>query len=302
MKAATRLILAALIVLPVNGQDRQPYTLSVDVDMVVLNVRAVDGNGQSIHNLTKENFEVRDNGKRQSVTLFVGQDSPATIGLVLDSSSSMNSKHSEVKAGALRFIQSSHPRDQIFVMHFNDRLHWPLPHSQRFTDDINVLEQALSWNGLGGKTALYDAMAAALKHSAQGEWEKRALIVLTDGGDNASTETFERVLKLAQESNVMIYTIGLFDPLAVGNNRSALQKLARLTGGDAYFPVSIDELDPLWEEIAHGIRTQYTLGYRPDPTFVDGKFHKVQVRVDVPGSPKLHIHTRPGYLARKARL
>lgn len=298
MKAAVKLALCLLLVQPAYSLQRQPYTLSVDVDLVVMNVRVVDKNGQSIHGLSKENFEIREDGKRQSLDLFIGQESPATIGLVLDASASMNSKHADVQAAALRFIQSGRPRDQIFVLYFNDRLHWPLT-QPAFTDDIRLLEHALAWNGVGGRTALYDALASALGHSKRGEWEKRALVVLSDGGDNASSETLDHVLKLAQESNVTIYTIGLFDPLAVGSNRSVLQKLAKLTGGDAHLPRTVEELAPVWDEISHGIRSQYTLGYRPAAASLDGKFHEISVRVNVPDHAKLKVHTRPGYLARK---
>jgi Ca-activated chloride channel family protein len=300
MKAAARLAVCALLLLPLYSLQRQPYSLSVDVDLIVLNVRVLDKNRQSVHGLSKENFVVEDDGKRQDISLFIGQESPATIGLVLDSSASMNSRHSDVRAAALRFIQSSHPRDQIFVMYFNERLHWPLPQNQPFTGDINVLERALAWNGLGGRTALYDALAAGLGHSGRGEWEKRALIVLTDGGDNASSKTLPQVLRFAQESNVTIYTIGLFDALAVGSSQPVLRKLAALTGGDAYLPHTIDQLAPVWDEISHGIRTQYTIGYRPSQTVFDGKLHKLRVRVKPPDHAKVTVHTRPGYLARKA--
>jgi len=299
MKAAACIVVCGLLVAPLYTMQRQPYTLSVDVDLVVLNVRVLDKNGESVHALSKEHFDVRDGGKRQDISLFIGQDSPATIGIVLDSSASMNAKYSEVKAAALRFIQSIQPRDQVFVLYFNDHLHWPLPRDQAFTGDINLLAQTLAWNGLGGRTALYDALAAAIAHSERGEWEKRALVVLADGGDNASVRKLESVLKIAQQSNVTIYTIGLFDDLAVGSSRPALERLAELTGGDAYFPKTIEELAPLWDDITHGIRRQYTIGYLPSPDMVDGKYHKIKVRIDVPGQSKLTAHTRPGYLARK---
>jgi VWFA-related protein len=297
--AAVQLAMCALLSLPLYGQQRQPYTVSVDVDLVVLNVRVLDKSGQSVEGLSKDNFEVREDGKRQTIGLFIGQDSPATIGLVLDSSASMNSKYRDVKAAALRLIQATRSQDEVFVLHFNQRVHWSLPEGRSFTDDIGLLTQALERTQSGGRTALYDAIAAALEHSAQGTSEKRALIVLTDGGDNASGRKLEEVLRFAQQSNATIYAIGLFDPLAVDNSRSALQKLAAATGGDAYFPESIDDLAPLWDEISHGIRTQYTIGYRPSQTMFDGKFHRVQVRVDAPDLPKVSVRTRRGYLARK---
>ena len=298
MKAAAILAIVFPLALASHGE-QQPYTLSVDVNFVVLNVRVFDKNGESVHGLSKENFDVRETGKRQNISLFIGQDSPATIGLVVDSSASMNTKYADVKAAALRFTESTHSHDQIFVVRFDERLHWPLP--KPFTDDIPSLQRALVWNGSGGRTALYDAISAAIKHSAHGESEKRALIVLTDGGDNASSESLKDVLRLAQESNVTIYTIGLFDAFATETNPSVLKKLAALTGGTAFFPRDIEQLAPVWEEIAHGIRTQYTIGYRPTPSAFDGRFHKVRVRVTGPGVSELKVHTRPGYLAREAQ-
>jgi len=288
-----------LLVLPLFSQERQPFTLSVDVDLVVLNVRVLDRNGQSVHGLSKENFYVEDDGKPQKIDLFIGEDSPATIGLVLDSSASMNSKRSEVRAGALSFVQSSHPRDQMFIVNFNEYLYRPLPPDKPFTDDVEILKKVLAWSPPGGRTALYDAIDSALVQAGRGEWERRALVVMTDGGDNASKRTLQDVSRLAQESNVTIYTVGLFDPLAVGSSRQVLSKLASLTGGDAYFPNTIEQLSPVWEEIAHGIRTQYTIAYRPAQASFNGKFHKVHVRVETPGQLKVSVHTRPGYIAHK---
>lgn len=302
MKAAAIFLLLLIALLPLHGTQQQPYSLSVDVDFVIMSVRVVDENGDSVHGLSKDAFEIQENGKPQNISLFIGEDSPATIGVVLDGSSSMNSKYKEVRAAALHFVQATRPNDEIFVLHFNERLHWPLPETQPFTDDVRLLEQALAWNQLGGRTILYDAITAALRHCELGKSEKRALVVLSDGGDNASRQTLDQVLRLAQEKNVTIYAIGLFDPLAFDTSRSVLQKLTKLTGGDLYLPKTLDELAPVWDDIAHGIRTQYTIGYRPSQTSLDGKFHKIRVRVHAPGHPRVTVHTRPGYMARKAEV
>jgi VWFA-related protein len=289
--------------LPANAgraAQQQPYSLSVNVDLVVLNVRVLDKNGLAVTGLSKEAFHIEEDGKPQTISLFAGEEGPATIGLVLDSSASINSKQSQIREAALRFVQSSHPRDELFVLQFNERLYWMLPDELPFTNNIDLLDQALAWTPAAGKTALYDAIGASLAQAGRGEWEKRALIVLTDGGDNASRRTLSDVLRLAQESNVTIYTIGLFDPLSVGNSPSVLKKLANLTGGDMYLPQSAEQLVPAWEKISQGIRTQYTVGYRPGTASFDGRFHKVRVRVDAPGHPNLSVHTRPGYRARKS--
>jgi Ca-activated chloride channel family protein len=288
------------LTLLLSARQQEPYVLSLDVDLVVLNVRVLDTNGQSIPNLSKEFFRVEEDGRPQNITLFVGEDSPATIGLVLDSSQSIGSKRSDIEAAAVRFVESGHPMDELFVLRFDERLYWPLGPGLAFTDDHALLKQALHWNRPGGRTALYDAIGAAIEHVTLGKWDKRALIVLSDGGDNASVRKLEGILRLAQQSNVTIYTIGLFDPLAADRDADVLRKLGSLTGGDVYLPVTIDELGPAWDRILNGIRTQYTIGYKPSQTVFDGKYHKVRVRVDVPGQGKVAVHTRPGYLARKA--
>jgi len=303
-RVAFGLIVLILLLLPLHADQRpqpysQPYSLSVNVDLVVLNVRVLDKDGKSVTGLSKEAFHVEEDGKPQSVSLFVGEDSPATIGLVLDSSASINSKHSEIRNAALRFVQSSHPQDEVFILQFNETLYW-MPEDLPFTGDINLLEMALDWTPTAGRTALYEAISGALAQAGRGRWEKRALIVLSDGGDNASRKTLADVLRLAQESNVTIYTIGLFDPLAVGSSPSVLHKLASLTGGDMYSPQTAEDLAPAWGKIADGIRTQYTIGYRPIQTSFDGKFHNIRVRVDAPGHARVTVHTRPGYRARQS--
>ncbi len=297
---AFALVVLLALMLPLDaGERQQPYSLSVNVDLVVLNVRVLDSGGQSVSGLPKEVFRVEEDGKARNISLFLGENSPATIGLVLDSSASINSKQSEIRGAALRFVQSSHPRDQIFVLQFNERLYWMLPEELPFTNNIDLLDQALAWTPAAGRTALYDAIAAAVTEAGRGEWEKRTLVVLTDGGDNASRKTLADVLRLAQESNVTVYTIGLFDPLSAENDRPVLRKLAALTGGDVYFPGTIEELGPAWSKISEGVRSQYTIGYRPSQVSLDGKFHKVRVRVNAPGHVKVTVHTRPGYRARK---
>jgi Ca-activated chloride channel family protein len=292
-------VILIALVLPLQARQRERYTLSVDVDLVVFNVRVLGKNGQPVAGLSKENFRIEEDGRSQQIALFVGEDSPATIGLAVDSSGSMNRRQPDIEAAAIRFVESGHPNDEFFVVRFNEKIYWPLPADIPFTDDISLLKQALTWNQPGGRTALYDAIGAAIRHGAFGRWDKRALVVLSDGGDNASALTLEEILRLARQSNVTIYTIGLFDALAADRNPGLLRKLASLTGGDAYLPQTIEELGPVWERIANGIRSQYTVAYRPAETALDGKYHKIRVRVEAQGQ-KVKVYTRPGYLARKA--
>jgi VWFA-related protein len=294
-------MLVILLVLPSAGQQRHPYSLSVNVDLVVFNVRVLDKDGRSIRNLQKEAFHVEEDGKPQNVSLFTGEDGPATIGLILDSSGSINSKHSAIQNAALQFVETRHPQDELFILQFNERLSWMLPEELPFTNNIDWLRQALEWTpAAGGRTALYDAITGALRHANAGRWDKRALIVLTDGGDNASRSRLDDVLRFVQESSVTIYAIGLFDPLATDANPSVLRKLAASTGGDAYMPEHSDDLLPVWEKISEGIRTQYTIGYKPSQTSFDGKFHKIRVSIHLPRVENISIRTRPGYRARSS--
>jgi Ca-activated chloride channel family protein len=280
------------------GEQQEPFVLSYDVDLVVLNARVTGRNGQSIPNLSEEMFRIEEDGRRQEITLFAAEDSPATIGLVLDASRSINARRRDIEAAAIRFVEAGHPMDELFVLRFDDELYWPL--NVPFTDDVNLLKEALRWDRMGGRTALYDAIGAAIEHISKGKWDKRALVVLSDGGDTASIRKLEGILSLAQQSNVTIYTIGMFDPFAADRNPDVLRKLAELTGGDVYLPESIEELAPAWDGILHGIRAQYTIGYRPSQTAFDGRYHKIRVRVDVPNQRGVKVYARPGYLARKA--
>ena len=293
-----------LLVLPLSAGQRQPYTLSVDVDLVVLNVRVLDKAGKPVPDLLKEHFRIEEDGRRQDTVLFAEEHNPATIGLVVDVSGSLGSKRSEVEAAAARFVETGYPtgqpKNQMFVLKFNETLYWPLPENVPFTDDVELLKQALAWRPPGGRTALYDAVEAALLHVEQGRWDKRVLIVLSDGGDNASARTLDDIVRLAQQSNVTIHTVGLFNPFTADSNPRVLRKLAELTGGEFYQPQTVEELIPVWDQIANGIRTQYTLGYRPAQTSLDGRYHKTRVRVDAPGLRRVTVRTRPGYLARKA--
>jgi Ca-activated chloride channel family protein len=295
-------VAVALVVLGLNSsaQQQEPYTLSVNVDLVVLNVRVLDKYGQSVAGLSEESFQIEEDGRPQHIELFSGQESPATIGLALDSSGSINSKQPDIEAAGMQFVEASLPQDQFFVLRFNNEIHWMLPEDVPFTDNPMLLKQALTLKQTGGRTALYDAVAAALRHMAGGRWDKRALIVLSDGGDNSSIRKLDEVLRLAQQSNVTIYTIGIFDALSADRNPGVLRKLANLTGGDMYLPRTIEELWPVWERIAAGIRSQYTIAYRPAPNALDGRYHRLRVRVYTPEGRKLKAHTRPGYLARKA--
>ena len=292
------------IVFPISGsvlsRQREPYTVSVDVDLVLLNVRALYRNGEVVTGLPKDNFKVYEDERLQELAVFIGQGAPATIGLVVDSSASMARKWTEVQRAVATFAEESNPRDEMFIIQFSDEIHWALPQAKAFTTDAEEIQEAMMKVSPSGRTALYDAIAGGLDHLKKGRFEKKILVILSDGADNASVQDFEQLLAAARQASVTLYTIGFYEPEAEDRNPKVLKRLAAVTGGEAYFPRSEEELQATWRRIADGVRTQYTLGYYPLKPG-DGTFRKVKVVVKSPGGAKLSVHTRPGYLARMRR-
>jgi Ca-activated chloride channel family protein len=216
--------------------------------------------------------------------------------LVVDHSGSMAAKQLEVIEGAQAFVQASNPQDREFVVNFNSTVSFPLPENVAFTSNPDVLRAALSTPSASGKTALYDALAAAMEHFQSGEADKRVLLLISDGGDNASKNSFSQVFQMTQTANVMIYAIGLFDEHSADQNPKVLKKLAEETGGQAYFPTSLAQIVSVCREIAAEIRHQYTLGYSPADSGRSG-YRKIHVSVTAPGRGKLSVRTRTGYFS-----
>jgi Ca-activated chloride channel homolog len=276
--------------------DRGEYKISLHVGLVVLPVTVTNHKGEFVPNLAVTDFRVSEAGRPQQITLFESEDVPVTVGLVVDNSGSMGFKRPEIVAASLAFVQSSNPGDQMFVVNFNQRVSLGLPKSVPFTSDLYQLRRALSENRPVGNTALYDGVATALQHLKAGSRERKALIVVTDGGDNASHMKFQDLLKMAESSNAVIYTIGIFDPHYSGVNPQALRRLAKATGGRAYFPESVSEVSDVAEQIARDIRQQYTIGYIPSPRAPEGQYRAISVTAKATGLGKLYVRTRTGYL------
>jgi Ca-activated chloride channel homolog len=281
---------------PSIADDPDEYKIAVDVGLVVLPVTVTNRKGEFVPNLAATDFRVSEAGRPQEITLFKSEDVAVTVGLVVDNSGSMASKRPEVVAASLAFVQSSNPGDQMFVVNFNQRVALGLPKSVLFTSDLHQLRDALSGNWPVGNTALYDGIAAGLQHLKAGSRERKALIVVTDGGDNASHMKFQDLLKMAESSNAIIYTIGIFDPSYSGENPQALKRLAKVTGGQAYFPESVSEVSEVALQIARDIRQQYTIGYIPSRSAADGQYRTIRVTVRAAGLGKLYVRTRTGYL------
>jgi Ca-activated chloride channel homolog len=289
---------------PFPTQDRtgDDYTINVNVDVVVLHATAQDRRNSLVSGLDKDDFQVYEDGVLQRIKYFSHEDIPVTVGLVVDNSGSMGPKHPDVVAAALAFARSSNPQDQMFVVDFNEKVTFGLPDSIPFTDQESELEVALSRIADTGETALYDAVAAALEHLKKGNRDKKVLIVISDGGDNASRHSLSQILAMAGRPDAIIYTIGIFDEQDDDRNPGVLKRLAKDTGGEAFFPESSKDIVPICLQIAHDIRNQYTLAYVPTNKKRDGTYRVIQVKASAPGRGRLSVRTRTGYFAQSAIL
>ena len=270
------------------------YVISETVNLVELPVTVRDSKGRFVSGLEQPNFQIYEDRRMQDITLFRSEDVPVTVGLVVDHSGSMGNKRDEVMQGARAFVQASNPQDREFVVNFSDTVTFGLPSNIPFTSNPEDLQAALLAAPLSGRTALYDAVAAALERLQKDQGDKKVLLLISDGGDNASRHDFSQVLRLAQSANVVIYAVGLFDENSADQNPKILTKLSRETGGEVYFPNSAEEVVRVCKEIAADIRHQYTLGYSP-PNPEKGGYRTVKVTVNAPGRGKLFVRTRAGY-------
>jgi VWFA-related protein len=264
---------------------------------VVLHATVQNHKGILVSGLGKDNFQVYEDGVLQQIDYFSHEDIPVTVGLVVDNSGSMGSKRSDVIAAALAFARSSNPQDQMFVVNFNEHVSFGLPDNTPFTDQVVELEVALSRIKADGETALYDGVAVALEHLKKGNRDKKVLIVVSDGGDNASKHNLGQVMAMAGQSDAIIYTLGLFDEDDPDKNPGVLKQLAKATGGEAFLPESLKEVVPICEQIAHDIRNQYTLAYAPANRKQDGAYRAIAVKAGSPGRGRLFVRTRAGYYA-----
>ena len=291
-------------------QGRGGFKISTEVNLTVLRATVLDKKGRMINDLTKNDFEVYEDGTPQKLSVFSHADIPVTMGIVIDDSGSMKEKRPSVNAAALAFVETSNPSDQTFIVNFNDAYYLDTPGD--FAANMEDLHAALSKIDSRGGTALYDAVMASLDHLRLGNRDKKVLLVITDGEDDASRYQFSDLLKYAQQSNAVIYTIGLlgssdtdtklFKTLSHEDRhaKKILEQLAQATGGEAYFPRSLDDVDATCRQVAHDIRNQYTLAYYPTNKNLDGSFRAVRVNAFEHGTHKrLIVRTRPGYYAQK---
>jgi Ca-activated chloride channel family protein len=281
-------------------QHTEPPILSIRTDLVSLNVTVVDLRGALVSGLRQEHFAVYDNGERQTIQFFASDDIPATIGLLIDSSGSMRGRRDQVTTAAAAFAAMSHPLDEFFTLNFNEWV-WPgLSPDVPFTADVDQLRAALSAAPAEGMTALYDAVSRGLTHLRRGTRDRKALVVISDGGDNASMRTLDEVVQSARQSDAAIYALTLFDPDNRDQRRQVLKTLTRETGGRAFVASDAADVTRSFAQIAREIRSGYTIGFVPSDVSRDG-FHIIRVDVDAANHRQLIARTRAGYYAGPAQ-
>jgi Ca-activated chloride channel family protein len=296
-------ILLLLIVFPQAVQSNpaaqsnpDEYQISVNVGLVVLPVDVTNGKGKEVSGLGEDSFHVYEDGRPQQITFFEPEDVPVTVGLVIDNSGSMRSQRPEIAAAAEEFARSSNPDDQMFVVNFNQRVSMGLPKGVPFTSDLQQLLDAVSSPRAVGNTALYDGVAVALEHIKAATASRKALIVISDGDDNASHTSFPVLLKQAETSNTQIYALGVFDEMFSGpHSGSVLKRLSKATGGKTYFPDSATQIAGICKQIAQNLRHQYTIGYVSNNPTAGGKYHSIRVTAIAASGGKLYVSTRAGY-------
>jgi Ca-activated chloride channel homolog len=278
---------------PASGEAQAK--IAVTANLVLLPVSVTDGRGTFITGLRRQDFRVYEDRQIQELTVFEEGDTPVTVGLVVDHSRSMGPKLGGVVAAVSSFAHLSNPQDEMFVVDFNDDVLIELMKGKAFSSDPKELEEALKAVRARGRTALYDAVSEGLHHLQYGHLGKKALIIISDGGDNASHLKYSQVLALARQSQALIYAIGLVGADDKEENPGLLRRLCKDTGGIAYFPQEGESVAKVSTEIARDLREQYTLGYTPQNLQRADAFRKVEVKVTAQSHGSLRVRTRPGY-------
>jgi VWFA-related protein len=265
------------------------------VEEVVLHATVIDDKQRFVTNLDKTAFTVYEDGHPQTITSFRHEDIPVSMGIVVDNSGSMREKRQKVNAAALNLVRSSNPGDEVFIVNFNDEYYL----DQDYTANINKMKEALDKIEARGGTALYDAVIASNDWLKKAKLEKKVLFVVTDGEDNASSQSLEQAIRRLQgENGPTIYALGILgDEEHPKRARRALQLMSDRTGGIAFFPRTLDEVDAISRTVAHDIRNQYTIGYKPTTPKNQGGFRAVRVDAKSRSYGKLVVRTKSGYYA-----
>jgi Ca-activated chloride channel homolog len=279
-----------------DASDSGVFVFRKQVEEVVLHATVVDGKQHIVTTLDKGDFNVYENGNPQTITSFRHEDIPVAMGIVVDNSGSMREKRQKVNAAALNLVRASNSNDEVCIVNFNDEYYL----DQDFTSSINKLKEGLEKIEARGGTALYDAVVATADHlKRDAKLEKKVIFVVTDGEDNESAETLEQAVKRLQaENGPTVYAIGILEGEEHPKHaKRALQIISERTGGIAFFPKTLDEVDDISRTVAHDIRTQYTIGYKPTTPKTQGGYRQVKVDARSRDHGKLTVRTKSGYYA-----
>lgn len=282
---------------PAATPDNGPATFTADTRLVILPVSVSDKSGKLITNLQRQAFKVFENGAEQPIKVFRREDVPISLGIIIDNSGSMRDKRQKVETASLDLVKASNPRDEVFVVNFNDEAYLDVP----FTNDIKKLEEGVARIDSRGGTAMRDAISMSMDYlKEKSKRDKKVLLVVTDGNDTASAGTLEKLIDKARASEgVTIYAIGLLneeEKREAHKAKRALDAITRESGGIAFYPKDTSEVDKIALQVAQDIRNQYTIAYSPTVQAEDGTFRQIKVTVNGPGRPT--VRTRTGYYAR----
>jgi len=280
-------------------KDEGMFVMHKSVEEVALHATVIDEKDHLITNLDRSAFSILEDGVQQTITSFRHEDIPVAMAIVIDNSGSMREKREKVNQACLNLVRSSNAQDEVIIVNFNDEEFL----DQDFTSDIGKLKEALEKYDARGGTALYDAIDAAADHlKRNARRDKKVIFVVTDGEDNASRDTLEQAAQsLQEEGGPTVYAIGLLGGEKERRARRALQILAQKTGGIAFFPRTLDEVDQISKTVAHDIRNQYSIGYKPTNAKATGGYRVIRVDAHAPTYRKLTVRTKSGYyVAEKA--
>ncbi len=291
-----------------STQGRRGYTIGVSVDLVVMHTSVYDKNGRFVGGLKKDSFKLYEDGVEQKISSFSQEDVPVSMGILLDLSGSMRNKIDQVNRAALAFIRASNPQDQVFLIGFNDQVEL----MQDYTSDIDEVSDALDNIMVTGGTALYDAIYLGVQKAHTGIKPKKAIVVITDGEDRDSYYKLDELVAKVQESDVQVFCVGFLNPVpdkglfghwsksVPEKARDALQRISEETGGKAFFPQKLAEINNIVSEIAYDLRNQYSIGYVSTNTAHDGSYRRVKIVLDATSAANNHLRYRRGYTAAKA--
>ncbi|MCL5097212.1 MAG: VWA domain-containing protein [Candidatus Omnitrophica bacterium] len=269
-----------------------------DTRLVVLHATVVDKSGHLVTTLPETAFQVYENGVQQHIKIFKREDVPVSMGLIIDNSGSMRDKRAKVETAALALVKDSNPQDEVFIVNFNDEAFL----DKDFTNNIKELQDGLTKIDSRGGTAMRDAIRMSIDHlKEKAKRDKKVLVVVTDGNDNSSVISLENLVRASQQSEVLIYTVGLLseeEHREAKRAKRALESLAEATGGQSYFPKETTEVSQIADQVAHDIRNQYIIAYSPSNQALDNTFRQIKVVASGPNKPT--VRTRTGYYASDA--